>query len=103
LLYEDGTMPQQYPQAIPLTDEEQYLAGRFMPVSSSYCTHIAYNPVTSAIGVQFSDGTKWWYFPFSRSDALSLWHAPSHGEWLWRFTRVAGTVHQHRRGAARAE
>ncbi len=94
-------MPQ-YPEAIPTTDEEKFLAGVFVSVDSTYCTAIAFFPDRQAIGVRYSDGQEWAYFPFTRSSALSLWNAPSRGKWLWTYARRRGTVHQHTSGAARA-
>lgn len=91
------------PRAIPLRPIEQFLLGHFVPVQSTYCVAIAWNPETSAIGIKYDDGAGWWYFPYSRDEAISLFTSPSKGQWAWTFIRVRGkgNVHRHRRGAVR--
>lgn len=87
-----------FPEAIPLTQLEQFLLNHFVPVQSTYCVAIAYNPNVSAVRIKYDDGRIGVYFPVSEDEAKSLFYAPSKGKWVWSFLRIRGTRHGHQRG-----
>lgn len=81
-------------------DEQWAYSGEwFSGFKSSNVKSFAYDYKRNALAVEYQGQLFWEYSPVSLTKALSLYHAPSKGTWIWDNIKVRGTIHQHRVGA----
>lgn len=81
----------------PTTPLELFLAGEFVPVTSSNVGQIAYVEGEQKLMVIFLDMNEYEYHNVSRAEAESLFAAGSKGGWVWDHLRVRGTKLGHQK------
>lgn len=71
----------------PLHDSEDVPSNEWIPTHSTYMRRFRYVPLTSALDVEFPDGTVARYFEVPWSVFWGLVSAPSRGKYAWAHIR----------------
>ena len=73
------------------SDFERYMHGEWVSWPSTNCVGGRYFPETLYMELEFKDGTFYGYFNIGPEEAASMYHATSHGVWVWDSLRIRGT------------
>lgn len=73
------------------SDFERYMNGEWVSWPSTNCVGGRYIPESLYMELEFKDGSYYGYFNVGREEAESMYHATSHGGWVWDNLRIRGT------------